>query len=251
MHHAMHHAMRHAMRHTVHHATHHATHLWVRQVLCAPMLWAELMGGARRDRFWQLVASRIEIYLAQLATSPGAGTPRLLSSAMLTLTVAMLTVTMLTLTGAMLTLTVAMLALTGAMLTGAMAMLTLTVAMLALTVAMLTGAMAILTLTVAMRTTGAAQLLLRAMGESSRRQLGAQLAARLEAELPAAAPLLYELTDASLQLESLMRDKMRTLTSAEFERVLHPVFEEDELTLILIGTGLGGVAGFAQAAAGI
>eukprot|EP00964_Phaeocystis_antarctica_P063999 scaffold38454_cov28-Phaeocystis_antarctica.AAC.3 len=28
---------------------------------------------------------------------------------------------------------------------------------------------------------------------------------------------------------------MRTLSSAEFERVLHPVFEEDELTLILIG----------------
>ena len=44
---------------------------------------------------------------------------------------------------------------------------------------------------------------------------------------------------------------MRTLSSAEFERVLHPVFEEDELTLILIGTGLGGLAGFALAAAGI
>jgi hypothetical protein len=48
-----------------------------------------------------------------------------------------------------------------------------------------------------------------------------------------------------------MQEKMRTLSSAEFERVLHPVFEEDELTLILIGTGLGGLAGFAQAAAGI
>ena len=28
---------------------------------------------------------------------------------------------------------------------------------------------------------------------------------------------------------------MHTLSSAEFERVLHPVFEEDELTLVLIG----------------
>jgi len=37
------------------------------------------------------------------------------------------------------------------------------------------------------------------------------------------------------------------LSSAEFERVLHPVFEEDELTLILIGTALGGIAGAVQA----
>ena len=29
----------------------------------------------------------------------------------------------------------------------------------------------------------------------------------------------------ALQLERLMQEKMRTLSSAEFERVLHPVFE--------------------------
>ena len=48
-----------------------------------------------------------------------------------------------------------------------------------------------------------------------------------------------------------MRDEMRALPCAEFERVLHPVFEEDELTLILIGTALGGIAGAAQALSGI
>ena len=141
-----------------------------RQVLAAPMLWDELMRGARQAHFWRLVSARVELYLAQLAASPSAG---------------------------------------------------------------------------------AAELLLASMGESNRRRLGAQLAARLQAELPRAAPALYELTDEALQLERLMQEKMRTLSSAEFERVLHPVFEEDELTLILIGTGLGGVAGFAQAAAGI
>ena len=128
------------------------------------------MSGAQRDRFWQLVSTRVELYLAQLALSPASGAP---------------------------------------------------------------------------------QLLVALMGESNRQRLGSLLASRLRAELPQAAPLLYELTDDSLQLQVLMQEKMRTLSSAEFERVLHPVFEEDELTLILIGTGLGGLAGFAQAAAGI
>ena len=45
-----------------------------------------------------------------------------------------------------------------------------------------------------------------------------------------------------------MSEKMQTLTPAEFERVLHPVFEEDEWTLIATGTVLGGIAGAAQAA---
>ena len=41
---------------------------------------------------------------------------------------------------------------------------------------------------------------------------------------------------------------MRGLSGEEFEQVLHPVFQEDELTLILVGAFLGLVAGFAQAA---
>ena len=31
------------------------------------------------------------------------------------------------------------------------------------------------------------------------------------------------------------RDKMRKMSSADFEDVLHPIFEEDELTLIVTG----------------
>ena len=71
------------------------------------------------------------------------------------------------------------------------------------------------------------------------------------AALPGAVPAVYEITDESLQLEATLVEQMGKLSSAEFERVLHPVFEEDELTLILIGTGLGGAAGVLQAAAGI
>ena len=41
------------------------------------------------------------------------------------------------------------------------------------------------------------------------------------------------------------------LAQAEFERVLHPVFEEDEWILISIGTLLGALAGAAQARCGM
>jgi hypothetical protein len=39
---------------------------------------------------------------------------------------------------------------------------------------------------------------------------------------------------------------MERMTSAKFERVLHPIFEEDELTLILAGGFLGFLAGLIQ-----
>ena len=74
--------------------------------------------------------------------------------------------------------------------------------------------------------------------------------ARLRTELPLVVSDIYELTEESLELEATMVEQMGRLTSAEFERVLHPVFEEDEWTLILVGTILGGVAGAAQALLG-
>jgi len=36
------------------------------------------------------------------------------------------------------------------------------------------------------------------------------------------------------------------MTSQQFERVLHPIFEEDELTLVLAGAALGFLAGLVQ-----
>jgi len=39
---------------------------------------------------------------------------------------------------------------------------------------------------------------------------------------------------------------MEAMTPAKFERVLHPIFEEDELTLILAGAVLGFAAGLVQ-----
>jgi uncharacterized membrane protein YheB (UPF0754 family) len=50
---------------------------------------------------------------------------------------------------------------------------------------------------------------------------------------------MHTYTDEALDLETEIREKMSALPSVEFERVLHPVFEEDELKLILVGAVLG------------
>lgn len=43
-----------------------------------------------------------------------------------------------------------------------------------------------------------------------------------------------------------MRDRMRDLSAAEFQQLLRPAFQEDEMKLILVGAGLGTVAGALQ-----
>ncbi|KAG7364926.1 DUF445 domain containing protein [Nitzschia inconspicua] len=57
---------------------------------------------------------------------------------------------------------------------------------------------------------------------------------------------LHGYVDKTLGLEQTLRIKMEALSPAKFERVLHPIFEEDELTLILAGGALGFAAGLIQ-----
>ena len=57
---------------------------------------------------------------------------------------------------------------------------------------------------------------------------------------------LHGYVDEALEIEQTLRSRMMAMTSAQFERVLHPIFEEDELTLILSGGGLGFLAGLIQ-----
>lgn len=57
---------------------------------------------------------------------------------------------------------------------------------------------------------------------------------------------LHGYVDEALEIERTLRARMMAMTSAQFERVLHPIFEEDELTLILAGGGLGFLAGLVQ-----
>jgi uncharacterized membrane protein YheB (UPF0754 family) len=52
--------------------------------------------------------------------------------------------------------------------------------------------------------------------------------------------------DSVLKIKETLQSGLESLSSKDFEQVLHPIFEEDELTLILSGGFLGFLAGFIQ-----
>lgn len=64
--------------------------------------------------------------------------------------------------------------------------------------------------------------------------------------LPEQLALLHEYTDSALGIQKEIEMKMSALPPAEFEAVLHPVFEEDEIKLILVGALLGTGVGLFQ-----
>ena len=48
-------------------------------------------------------------------------------------------------------------------------------------------------------------------------------------------------------VETVMRQRMEAMSPTEFQQLLRPAFQEDEIKLILVGAVLGGLAGLAQA----
>ena len=73
-----------------------------------------------------------------------------------------------------------------------------------------------------------------------------EVATKVAERLPNHIDVLHEYTDDTLGLQTLIREKMKLMSPAEFERVLHPIFEQDELTLIISGAVLGAIAGYIQ-----
>ena len=69
---------------------------------------------------------------------------------------------------------------------------------------------------------------------------------RLLEKLPQEITRLHAYTDEALDVKKELREKLEMLSSEEFEQVLHPIFQEDEWILILVGAILGMLAGFAQ-----
>jgi len=59
--------------------------------------------------------------------------------------------------------------------------------------------------------------------------------------------MLEKYAQEALDLETTLRTRMEKLPSPEFERLLHAVFEQDEIKLILVGALLGAIVGFIQA----
>ena len=70
--------------------------------------------------------------------------------------------------------------------------------------------------------------------------------ALLKAEQPSCLRATYTYTEEQMAMKELLASRMQRLPSSEFERVLHPAFEEDEWKLIAIGGLLGLVVGVFQ-----
>ena len=78
------------------------------------------------------------------------------------------------------------------------------------------------------------------------RDLGEQASVQILHHLPSELPLIHGYVDETLGLRDTLKINLRKLSSAEFEGLLHPVFQEDELTLIIVGAALGGIVGWGQ-----
>ena len=65
-------------------------------------------------------------------------------------------------------------------------------------------------------------------------------------ELPILITEIFDYAEEALDLENTLAEKMSALPAEQFQALLRPVFQEDELKLIIIGAVLGCLAGAAQ-----
>jgi len=77
-------------------------------------------------------------------------------------------------------------------------------------------------------------------------KLFSQVAVQAVDKLPNHLHVLHPYVDKTLGLQNTLKTQMEKMTSVKFERVLHPIFEEDEMTLIIAGGVLGFAAGLIQ-----
>jgi hypothetical protein len=86
-------------------------------------------------------------------------------------------------------------------------------------------------------------LAIAAMGAEKFAAMKEAIAQKVLAEIPNIIDQSYEYTTDALGIEKEMKTKMSDLSPVDFEGVLHPAFEEDEIQLILLGGELS-VFGF-------
>ena len=72
--------------------------------------------------------------------------------------------------------------------------------------------------------------------------------ARLAALIPVVRPRFERYLEERLDVANTVESRLAVLPKPDFERVIRGIFEEDELTLILVGGFLGAAVGFVQAA---
>jgi len=89
-------------------------------------------------------------------------------------------------------------------------------------------------------------IVLKVVGEETYSRIKTDIVDMMYESIPVCVPVTYRYQDEALQIEPTVRDRMSKLPGKDFERVLHPVFEQDEIKLILVGGVLGALTGIAQ-----
>jgi uncharacterized membrane protein YheB (UPF0754 family) len=89
-------------------------------------------------------------------------------------------------------------------------------------------------------------LAIAAMGSEKYLQMKEDIAQKVLDKIPTVIDVSYEYTQEALDMENTISIKMGELSSSEFEGVLHPAFEEDEIQLIALGGILGAIVGVIQ-----
>lgn len=89
-------------------------------------------------------------------------------------------------------------------------------------------------------------LVVAALGAKKYAQMKEDIAVKVADYLPFIIHNSYRYTHQAMDMENSVRAKMQELSPSEFEGVLHPAFEEDEIELIALGGLLGGIVGGIQ-----
>ena len=84
------------------------------------------------------------------------------------------------------------------------------------------------------------------LGQEGLNALSTKMASVILKDLPEIIPKSYDYTEEAMQIEPTICEKLKGLPPLDFEGVLHPVFEEDEIKLIIVGGMLGFAAGMLQ-----
>ncbi|GKY91251.1 hypothetical protein MPSEU_000097700 [Mayamaea pseudoterrestris] len=84
------------------------------------------------------------------------------------------------------------------------------------------------------------------LGADTFAQMKEDIAQKVIDSLPSIIDNSYGYTQEALDMENTIRTKMQELEAPEFEGVLHPAFEEDEIQLIALGGILGAIVGYLQ-----
>ena len=73
-----------------------------------------------------------------------------------------------------------------------------------------------------------------------------QVTRSINAELPRLMPETYGYLDEVMDIEAAISAALQAMPAEEFIDILHPVFEADEIKLIIVGGVLGALAGVVQ-----